>query len=32
VALGVPDDPEGIELMAAFIRANPELWREGIGE
>ncbi|HKJ71370.1 MAG TPA: nucleoside deaminase [Gammaproteobacteria bacterium] len=32
VALEVLQDAECIELMTAFIRANPELWREDIGE
>lgn len=32
VELVVLDDPECINLMAAFIRAQPELWNEDIGE
>lgn len=32
VALEVLQDPECIELMTAFIRANPGLWHEDIGE
>jgi len=32
VALEVLQDPACIQLMADFIRANPELWREDIGE
>ena len=31
VRLEVPQDEECIELMSAFIRANPELWNEDIG-
>jgi creatinine deaminase len=32
VILEVLDDPECIRLMEAFIRANPALWDEDIGE
>jgi cytosine deaminase len=31
VRLDVVNDPECIELMAAFIAANPDLWNEDIG-
>jgi creatinine deaminase len=32
VELVIADDPECIELMQTFIRENPELWNEDIGE
>jgi creatinine deaminase len=32
VALEVRDDPECVRLMEAFIRNNPALWDEDIGE
>jgi cytosine/creatinine deaminase len=32
VQLEVADDPRCIDLMSAFIAANPELWKEDIGE
>lgn len=32
VELTVLDDPECIRLMEEFIRANPDLWNEDIGE
>lgn len=32
VAVEVVDDPECVELMETFIRNNPELWDEDIGE
>jgi cytosine deaminase len=32
VIVGVLDDPECVRLMEEFIRANPSLWDEDIGE
>ncbi len=32
VALDIVDDAECVQLMADFIRENPELWNEDIGE
>lgn len=32
VELDILNDPECIQLMQAFIEANPELWNEDIGE
>lgn len=32
VALDVVDDPECVTLMETFIKDNPELWDEDIGE
>lgn len=32
VVVEVVDDPECVELMTAFIAANPALWDEDIGE
>ena len=32
VALTIANDPECIEMMAGFIKANPVLWNEDIGE
>ena len=32
VALEVVDDAECVQLMTEFIRGNPELWNEDIGE
>src|SRR5438132_14231867 len=32
VALEVLNDPRCVEMMAAFIRENPRLWDEDIGE
>lgn len=32
VALDIVDDAECVQLMAEFIRENPELWNEDIGE
>jgi cytosine/creatinine deaminase len=32
VELRVLNDPECVDLMRAFIAANPELWNEDIGE
>ena len=31
IQVDVLDDPECIQLMTAFIQANPELWNEDIG-
>jgi len=32
VTVQVADDPECVRLMEEFIRSNPELWNEDIGE
>jgi cytosine deaminase len=32
VELEIADDAECVQLMADFIRDNPELWNEDIGE
>jgi cytosine deaminase len=32
VTVEVRDDPECVELMARFVREQPELWNEDIGE
>jgi cytosine deaminase len=32
VDVRVVDDPRCIQLMDEFVAANPELWREDIGE
>lgn len=32
VELTVANDPECIEMMGKFIKANPALWNEDIGE
>lgn len=32
VALDILDDPECVQLMVEFIRSNPKLWDEDIGE
>ena len=32
VDLDIADDPRCVQLMADFIRKNPELWNEDIGE
>jgi cytosine/creatinine deaminase len=32
VALTIANDPECIEMMAGFIKSNPGLWNEDIGE
>jgi len=32
IQLDVVQDEECIQLMSGFIRANPQLWNEDIGE